>query len=207
MVELARDPGTLGGHRAGRPGLAVVLGGRGLARQRLVELHACADEPPEQDRAADDDRGHEEEVTSAARWMVEADRDRRRDDEHGEAGMELSALGVRAERVAEDQRREERPDEVRVDRAAQALEDGQDREGDRDRDHRRPPAHGERAGEREQRGAGDQQVAAGRVDEQHLDLHLHAQRERQEHVQGCRSTSHGTPTLSTAEGRVGEIPR
>ena len=151
VVELARDPGTLGGHRAGRPGLAVVLGGRGLARQRLVELHACADEPPEQDRAADDDRGHEEEVTSAARRMVEADRDRRRDDEHGEAGMELSALGVRAERVAEDQRREERPDEVRVDRAAQALEDGR---GRRRRQRPRSPAPaGARRARRRARGA------------------------------------------------------
>ena len=32
VVELARDPRALGGHRAGRPGLAVVLGGRRLAR-------------------------------------------------------------------------------------------------------------------------------------------------------------------------------
>ena len=185
VVQLARDPRALVGHRAGRAGLAVVLGGRApCPRSAWLSFTRARTSRPSSIGPPTTIVGHEEEVTSAARWMVEPDRDRRRDDEHGEAGMELSALGVGAERVAEDQRREERPDEVRVDRAAQALEHGQDREGDRDRDHRRPPAHGERAGEREERGARDQQVAAGRVDEQQLDLHLHAERERQEQRPG-----------------------
>ena len=205
VVELARDPGALGGHRAGRPGLAVILGGHRLVRERLVEPHPRAHEAPEQDRAADHDRGYEEKVANAARRLVEADHDRRRDDEHDEADMELPGLGARAERVAEDQRREERPDEVRVDRAAQALEDGEDGEGERDRDHRRSPAHGERAGQHEQRGARDEDVAARSVDQEHLDLHLQAQDQRERRVQGSRSTSHGTPTLSAAEGPVGKF--
>ena len=56
-------------------------------------------------------------------------------------------------------------------------------------------AEGERDGQREQRGPRREQVPGRRVDERHLDLHRHAEDQREEPVRGGRPASHGPPTL------------
>ena len=173
----ARSAATAPAARASRSSSAAAA----LSASAWLSFTRARTSRPSRIGPADHDRGHEEEVTSAARWMVEADRDRRsrRRARRGRPGTvgprrarRASSRGSASRRTA--RRGSRRPGRPRRSRTVRT------REGDRDRDHRRPPAHGERAGEREQRGAGDQQVAAGRVDEEQLDLHLQAQHEREE---------------------------
>ena len=148
--------------------------------------------------------GDEEEVTGAARWMVEADRDR----QSATTSTARPAWNCRPSAWAPSEKQtisvaKNGPTRFASTGVAQAL---QQRSGPRRRPRRAitgarrrtasAPASARSAARAISRSR------AGRVDEQHLDLHLHAQRERQEQVQGCRSTSHGTPTLSTVEGRV-----
>jgi hypothetical protein len=105
-------------------------------------------------------------------------------------------LGVSPDRVGDQQRREERSDQVLVHTRVEAFQHGQDGERGGGGEHGRPAAYGDRDRQPEQRGPCHEQVVAWRVDEQQLDLHLDAQGEREQRIRGCRATSHRTPTLS-----------
>ena len=104
------------------------------------------------------------------------DQDAGRDDE-------LAPFGVRAHRVGDEEHGEERPDQVAVDVVAQRLEHDDRADPERRRHDGQAASHEDRDGEPEQHPSRDQDVAARRVDEQQLGLHLHARRQGEERSQ------------------------